>query len=237
MTEISANPIKVIQLQSGTFNIYVYSLVNSLPDETPTPANLRSLGVNMYMEFIPSSNRNAKDIQVGFIQLIEPISLTDEERRREYNGWAVDRGNHRIPYYGFNDFEQPIPFSHATYGARDLKFVKYLAQFGYTRKGKPKVPASLADTPRELVADNLDHRARFVTLAYELENGLFLGGITWGYEQKSNSTHGEAKLLEIGEYELSHGIPKHEQLGAIRAWNSIQGNEAIQLNPTSNKNP
>jgi hypothetical protein len=132
------------------------------------------VGANIKLLFTPSTGL-ASSADIRLLQFKDPIAGAT---------WAVDRdGQPRYPYFNWND--EGTPQALVDVGNMDSLAGEALAAGrGSVVQGERSEPAFLVDTPRESVPAlplGAQRGATFTTFAYDLVNGVWLGGVSWGY--------------------------------------------------------
>ncbi|KAI4601517.1 hypothetical protein KJ359_011647 [Pestalotiopsis sp. 9143b] len=208
----------------GTWSAHVYELAPALTaqnvewDEEIDGWIGPKLGVNIHLSFRPHNNAHAR---VRLVQFKLPATSSI---------WEVDRSRtYHVPYFGFDDHPRPLPVA-------DIGDMQSLAPV----VGQPLVGESceahqafLVDSVREPVTlpkPGRSKKAIFVTYAYDAQEAIWLGGVSWGYTVSAPKKLEERPVMELNAPTLrSDGSPHGhaEEKGAIAKWNAIPSVEHV----------
>lgn len=219
--------METVTLDTGTFTATIYE-----PFMTPSnaaPGTGVQVGANIKLVFTPKIDRAASQT-IRLIQFKLPLNPTV---------WAVDRNAaFQSPYFGIDNNGNPLELDLSNVrGSDSLKKEKYRSAKGGVTTGKSTREAYLVDPPRENrnLPANANGRleALFTAYAYDVSNGTWLGGVSWGYAASINGGVGTASLLKLSLRSKGHP-PGHfpaatptMEASAATNWNAVAGNNPV----------
>lgn len=216
--------METVTFDTGTFTATIYE-----PFITPTnaaPGTGVQVGANIKLIFTPKIDRNSSQT-IRLIQFMLPLNPTV---------WAVDRNaGFQSPYFGVDNDGNPLKLdlSNAR-GSDSLKKEKYKSAKGGVTQGKSAREAYLVDPAREnrILPANGRLEALYTAYAYDVSNGTWLGGVSWGYAASISGGVGTASLLKLSLRSKSHppgqfpaATPTMEASAATN-WNAT-GNDPV----------
>lgn len=210
--------------KQGTWLAHVYELAPALTaqnvewDEEIDGWLGPKLGINIHLSFRPNNNAHTR---VRLVQFKLPATSSI---------WEVDRSRtYHVPYFGFDDQLRPLPVA----DIGDMQSLAPVVRLPRAGEGDQTHQAFLIDSVREpitLPKPGRSKKAVFVTYAYDAQEVIWLGGVSWGYTVSAPKDPKERPVLELNPLTLrSDGSPHAhvEEKGAIARWNATLGVERV----------